>query len=109
MSNDNKSEYENVNVNDTTTWNLNYKNTRSFLVQHGPEHVELRKYPVTNGRCFNNSWKFRNEDIEKKEWKWLFEDAIYYFPCLLFVSGAHNIPFCHSDGFVDRKYLNPQI
>ena len=26
-----------------------------FLVQHGPEHVELRKYPFTNGRCFNHS------------------------------------------------------
>ena len=113
VSNNNKSEYENVNVNDPTTWNLNYKNTRSFLVQHGPEHVELKKYPVTNGRCFKNSWIFRNEDIEKKERKWLFycknKDAVYCFPCLLFVSGAHNIPFCQSDGFRDWKHLNPQI
>ena len=113
VSNNNKSEYENVNVNDPTTWNLNYKNTRSFLVQHGPEHVELRKYPITNGRGFNNSWKFRNEDIENKERKWLFycknKDAVYCFPCLLFVSGAHNIPFCQSDGFMDWKHLNPQI
>ena len=48
MSNNNKSEYKNVNVNDPTTWNLNYKNTRSFLVQHGLEHVELRNFQRRN-------------------------------------------------------------
>ena len=41
VSNHNKSEYENVNVNDPTTLNLNYKNPRSFLVQHGGELVVL--------------------------------------------------------------------
>ena len=89
VSNDNKSEYENVNVNDPTTLNLNYKNPRSFLVQHGPEHVELRKYPVTNGCCFNNSWKFRNEGNERKEEHSLFycinKDGVHCFLCLLFI------------------------
>ena len=30
VSNNNKSEYENVNVNDPTTWNLNYKKYQIF-------------------------------------------------------------------------------
>ena len=48
VSNNNKSEYENLSVSDPTTWNLNYKNTKSFLVQHGPEHVELKNFQRRN-------------------------------------------------------------
>lgn len=106
-------EYTNVAFNNPKTWNVKSDKFKSYLISHGPVHVVLKSYPITNGRSFTNNWKYKKMNFEEVERKWLFyskaNDAIYCFPCLLFTTFTHKKIFSCLEGYKDWKHLNPNV
>ena len=108
-----KEDIDTLSLNNPTTWNIKLEKIKNYLVNNGPQDSILDSYPITNGRCFNNKWRYKYIGFQKIERKWLFyskdKDAIYCFPCILFVNFPNKSLFSNLDGYSNWKHLNPNV
>ena len=107
------SDSDTLNLNNPTTWNIKSETIKSYLVTHGPQNTILDSYPTTDSRCFNNKWQYKYIGLQKIERKWLFnckdKDAIYCFPCILFLTSTNKSLFSNFEGYTNWKHLNPNV